>query len=106
MFDTQKIQRMTTLLEKLPKKFNDIYLIVEKRFTAETVALFKRLKISIRAIIHDETAQKELWGIPFVKTADVSETFNEHTALIIIPEKPLPLLQTTFDFKSPNGGGY
>ena len=103
MFDTAKIQRMTALLEKVPEKFDDVYLIPERRFFAEAVALFKRLKIPIRGIMSDITSQKELWGIPFVKTAEVSSKFNERTALIILVEKPVQFIQTTFDFKVRGG---
>ena len=99
MFDTAKIQRMTALLEKIPSEFDDVYLIPERRFFAEAVALFKRLKIPIRGIMYDTTPQKEIWGFPVVKTAEVSSKFNERTALIIIVEKPVPFIQTTFDFK-------
>ena len=103
MFDTAKIQRMTALLEKIPSEFDDVYLIPERHFYAEAFALFKRLKIPIRGIMYDTTPQKEIWGFPVVKTAEVSSKFNERTALIILVEKPVPFIQTTFDFKVRGG---
>ena len=102
MFDTEKIRRMTALLEKLPEEFDDVYLIPEI-FTWEAAALLKRLKIPIRAIMHDMQPGKETWGIPIVKTAEASANFNERTILIMLTEKPVPFVQTTFDFKVGNG---
>ena len=103
MFDTEKIQRMTALLEKLPEEFDDVYLIPEKTFFQETAAIFRRLKIPIRAIIHDTIIEKEAWGIPVVKTAQVVENFNERTILILLTEKPVPFVQTTFNFRNRGG---
>ena len=103
MFDTEKIRRITTLLEKLPEEFDDVYLIPEKTFLQETANLFRRLKIPIRAIMHDTLVEKEAWGISVVKTTEVVENFNERTALILLVEKPVPLVQTTFDFRKRGG---
>ena len=104
MFDTEKIRRMTELLEKLPEEFDNVYILPEV-FTHEALVLFKRLKISIRAMILDgETAPKEIAGFPVIKTAEAVENFNERTILIIITNKPVPLIQTTFDFKKRGGG--
>ena len=103
MFDTEKICRMTTLLEKLPEEFDNVYILPEV-FTHEALVLFKRLKISIRAMILDgETSPKEIAGFPVVKTSEAVENFNERTILIIITNKPIPLVQTSFNFKKRGG---
>ena len=103
MFDIEKIQRMTALLEKLPEEFDNVYILPEV-FTHEALMLFKRLKISIRAMILDgEKAPKEIAGFPVIKTSEAVENFNERTILIIITNKPVPLIQTTFDFKKKGG---
>ena len=99
MFDTEKIRRLTALLEELPEEFDNVYILPEV-FTHEAFVLFKRLKISIRAMILDgEKAPKEIAGFPVVKTSEAVENFNKRTILIIITNKPVPLVQTTFDFK-------
>ncbi len=103
MFDTEKIRRMTTLLEKLPEEFDDVYLIPDEIFLADTAVIFRRLKIPIRAIIHDTIIQNEFLGLPVLKTAEASANFNERTALIILTKKPVPFIQTTFDFKVKGG---
>ena len=102
MFDTEKIRRMTKLLEKMPEEFDDVYLIPEI-FTAEAAALLKRLKIPVKGIMHDMQLGKETWGIPVVKTAEASANFNDRTILILLTEKPVPFIQTTFDFKVRGG---
>ena len=102
MFDTEKIRRMTTLLEKLPEEFDDVY-IVPEIFTREAAALLKRLKIPVKGIMHDTQPGKETCGIPIVKTAEASKNFNERTILILLTEKPVPFIQTTFDFKVGKG---
>ena len=103
MFDAEKIHRMTALLEKLPEEFDNVYIIPEV-FTHEALMLFKRLKISIRAMILDgEKAPKEIAGFPVIKTSEAVENFNDRTILIIITNKNVPLIQTTFDFKKKGG---
>ena len=102
MFDVNKIRRMSELLVKLPKESDNVY-IVPEIFTKEVAVLFRRLKFPIAAIMHDTTPQKEIWGFPVVKTAEASANFNERTTLIILVKKPVPLIQTTFDFKVKGG---
>lgn len=102
MFDTEKIRRITTLLGKMPEEFDDVY-IVPEIFTQEAATLFRRLKIPVKGIMHDTQPGKEMWGIPIVKTAEVVENFNERTILILLTEKPVPLIQTTFDFRKREG---
>ena len=102
MFDTQKVQFMTTIFKKIPEEYTDIYVIPEI-FNVYVVALFRRLKLPIRAIMHDTTPQKEIFGVPVVKTAEASANFNENTAIIIITKKPGSFIQATIDFKV-NGG--
>ena len=103
MFDTKKIRQMKTLLEELPKKFDNVYVIPDGIFLKDSAALFKRLEIPVKAAMHDTTKQKELWGFPVVKTSEASANFNERTALIILAKKTVPLIQTTFDFKVRGG---
>ena len=98
MFDTDKIHRMTEQLVKIPNDFDNVYVIHDRLFVADPAALFRRLKIPVVAIMDDLTREKELWGFPIVKTAEASANFNERTALIILSKKPVPLIQTTFDF--------
>ena len=101
MFDTVKIQKMTAILEKIPEQFDNVYVTHEGLFTAEVVTLFRRLKIPIRAIMSDTMAEKELFGIPAIDTAEA--TFTERTALIIVTKKPVPIIQTTFKIKLRGG---
>ena len=98
MFDTDKIHRIAKLLMKIPNEFDNVYVIHDGLFVAESAALFRRLKIPVAAIMSDTAAEKELWGFPVVKTVAASANFNERTALIILSKKPVPLIQTTFDF--------
>ena len=93
---------MTTLLQKLPEEFDDVYLIPEI-FTWEAATLFRRLKIPVKGIMHDTQPGKETWGIPIVKTAEASANFNDRTILIMLTKKPVPFIQTTFDFKVRGG---
>ena len=102
IFDTKKIQQLTSLLEKLPENFSDVYIIPEA-FFQEAAALFKRLKLPVRAVMHDTTTQKDFWGIPVIKTAEAAEKFNERTILIVLTQKPVPFIQTTFDFMKRGG---
>ena len=102
MFDTVKIQKMTAILEKIPDKFDNIYLIPEI-FTLAEAALFRRLNIQLRAIIDDESKQKDFCGLPVIKTSDAAENFNERTILIILNQKPLPIIQTIFNLKAVGG---
>ena len=103
MFDTDKIQRMTAELQQFALKYDDFYVIPEKAFAEEDSALFKRLKMKIRAIIFDGSSGKELSGVPVVDMAEIYQSFNERTAFIMLMEKPLPLIQTTIDVKIPGG---
>ena len=103
MFDTEKIQRITTLLEKMPENFDDVYVVHDGIFIPEAAALFKRLKIPVRAIMDDMQPGKEFRGIPIIKTAAASANFNERTALIVLVKKPVPFVQTTFNFKVRGG---
>ena len=102
MFDAEKIRRMTDILEKFPSNFDDVYIIPEI-FTQEAAALFKRLKIPVRGIIHDFQPDKETWGIPVLRTAQATKNFGERTALINLVNKPAPFIQKTFDFKVDGG---
>lgn len=102
MFDVKKIRRLAALLEKIPNEFENVY-VVPEYFTREMVALFKRLKLPIRALMHDEETRKEFFGIPVLKTAEASANFNERTLLIILVKKPVPLIQTTFNVKVSGG---
>ena len=103
MFDMNKIQRMTAELQQFALKYDDIYIIPEKAFALDDLALFKRLNIKIRAKIFDGNADKELFGVPIFKMTEVYKKFNERTALIMLFEKPVPLIQTTIDVKVPWG---
>ena len=103
MFDTEKIRHMTTLLEKMPEDFDDVYIVPDGIFIPEAAALFKRLKIPVRAIMDDMQPRKEFLGIPIIKTAAASVNFNERTALIVLVKKPVPFVQTTFNFKVRGG---
>ena len=99
MFDTGKIQRMTTLLGKIPENFDDVYIVYDRLFLTEAAALFKRLKLPIRAIMHDMVVEKEVFGWQVVKTAEASANFNERTILIVLTQKPVPFVETTFKFR-------
>ena len=100
MFDTDKIQRMTFLLEQIPENFSDVYIVPEV-FPKEAMPLFRRLKLPVRAIMDDTQAGKIYAGLSIISTAEAK--FNERTILIVLSEKPVPFIQTTFDIK--NGGG-
>ena len=93
---------MTDLLEKLPEKFDNVYIVHEGILIREAAALFKRLKIPVRAIMADDAPVKEFLGLPVVGTAKAK--FNERTILIVLPKKPVPFIQTTLDIR--NRGGY
>jgi len=54
-------------------------------------------------ILDGETSPKEIAGFPVVKTSEAVENFNERTILIIITNKPVPLVQTSFNFKKRGG---
>ncbi|MBR3498768.1 MAG: hypothetical protein IKO05_07250 [Selenomonadaceae bacterium] len=101
IFDTEKVQRMTDLLEKLPEKFDNVYIVHEGILIREAAALFKRLKIPVRAIMADDAPVKEFLGLPVVGTAKAK--FNERTILIVLPKKPVPFIQTTLDIRNRGG---
>ena len=103
MFDVEKIKSMTAVLEEMPDKFDDVYVVPDEIFMKEATALFRRLKIPIRAIMDDAQPGKKFLEIPVISTADASKNFNERTALIILAKKPVPFIQTTFDFKVDGG---
>ena len=50
-------------------------------------------------ILDGEKAPKEIAGFPVIKTSEAVENFNDRTILIIITNTPVPLIQTTFDFR-------
>ena len=102
MFDTEKIIRMTTLLEKIPEQFDDVYIIPDL-VQPEATALFKRLKLPVRAIVHDFATETEIAGWKIIKTAEAAKNFNERTVLIVLTKKPVPFIQTTFDFRNRGG---
>ena len=101
MFDTKKIRQMKTLLEELPKKFDNVYVIPDGIFLKDSAALFKRLEIPVKAIMSDTAAEKELFGLPVIRTSEAK--FNERTALIILAKESVPLIQTTLDIKVSGG---
>lgn len=104
MFDTEKILRLTNLLQKIPEEFSDAYVVHEGVFITEAAALFRRLKIPVRAMILDTVIDKQVWGIPVVKMAEVSQKFNARTVFIMLVKKPMPFIQTDFDIA--HRGGY
>lgn len=87
----------------MPTEFDDVYIIPDEIFTQEAKALFKRLKIPVRAIMDDAHAGKISFELPIISTAQTSANFNGRTALIILTKKPVPFIQTTFDFKVTGG---
>lgn len=102
MFDVKKIQRMETELKQFAKVYDNVYIVPEV-FRIDAAALFKRLQIPVRAVMHDQSTEKEVWDIPVIKTKEATANFNERTALIILTTKPVPFIQTTFDFKVRGG---
>ena len=103
MFDAEKIRRLTYLLQRLPEEFSDVYILHEGFFLKMTAALFRRLKIPVRALIHDSPSTKEVFDIPIVTTAEAAANFNERTILIKLLKKTAPFIQTTVDFKTDGG---
>ena len=106
MFDTKKIQQMTLELEKFSREHEDIYVFPEW-LTPETFALFRRMRITIRAVVFNELpsfAQKEIFGIPVMKIEEASANFNERTAAIILKQKPVPFIRSNLNFNT--RGGY
>lgn len=103
MFDTAKVQRMTTELEKFSRERDNVYVILEV-LNADAIALFRRLKVRLRAILSDvplyngEKPVTKIFGLPVLKTEEAAENFNERTGLILLTKKPVPFIQTTFDF--------
>ena len=103
MFDVNKIRRISEILGRLARDRKEIYLIPVGIFTIAENNLFRRFNLQIQAIMLDTDPQKELFGIPIIKTAQALANFTENTVLIIITKKPSPLFETTFDFNV-NGG--
>ena len=99
MFNVGKIRSMTETLQKFARDYDNVYVIPYGIFSEAEFNLFKRLGIKIIAVMFDTIPQKEIFGIPFIKTAEASANFNERTALIIINKKTIPLIEATFDFK-------
>lgn len=103
MFDTAKVQRMTTELEKFSHEHDNVYVIMEV-LNADAFALFRRLKVRLRAILSDvplyngNKVIEKILGLPVLKTEEAAENFNESTGLILFTKKPVPFIQTTFDF--------
>lgn len=103
MFDTAKVQRMTTELEKFSREHDNVYVIM-KALNADVFALFRRLKVRIWAILSNvplyngNKVVKKFFGLPVLKTEEATKNFNEHTGLILLTKKPAPFIQTTFDF--------
>ena len=102
MFDTKKIHQIISLLIRIPSEFDNVY-IVPEAFPKEAVALFKRLKLPVRAVMDDTQAGKVYAGLSIISTAEAAEKFNERTILIVLSEKPVPFIQTTFDIKKQGG---
>ena len=102
MFDTEKVQQMTSLLEQFSKDFKRVYIIPEI-FPPEAAALFRRLKIPVRAIMYDNAPVKELFGFKVVRTTEAVENFNKRTGLIVLMKKPAPFIQTVLDFRNRGG---
>lgn len=99
MFDTAKVQRMTEGLIKFVREHDNFYLVPES-IMQESFALFRRLHISIKAILFDGDGQGNLFGYPLMKTAEAIVQFNERTGLIILVKKPVPFIYTTRLFAS------
>ena len=103
MFDTAKIQRMTTELGKFSREHDNVYIILEV-LNADAVALFRRLKVRLRAILSDVPLYNgnkpvtKIFGLPVLKTEEAAGNFNERTGLILLTKQPVPFIQTTFDF--------
>ena len=102
MFDTEKIRQLTSLLERMPKDFSRVYIIPEV-FPQEAAALFRRLKIPVRAIMIDNAPMKELFGFKVVSTAEAVANFNRRTGLIALMRKSVPFIQTPLDFRNRGG---
>ena len=103
MFDTAKVRRMTAELIKFAGERDNVWLILDT-ININVMILFRRLKMRVKAILSDvpiylaKTPAEELWGLPVLKTPEAATNFNERTGIIILTEKPMPLIQTTFDF--------
>ena len=102
MFDTKKIHQIISLLIRIPSEFDNVY-IVPEAFPKEAAALFKRLKLPVRAVMDDTQAGKVYAGLSIISTAEAAEKFNERTILIVLTQKPVPFIQTTFDIKKQGG---
>ncbi|MBQ3726827.1 MAG: hypothetical protein II902_07185 [Selenomonadaceae bacterium] len=102
MFDTEKIRQLTFLLERMPKDYSRVYIIPEV-FPQEAAALFRRLKIPVRAIMIDNAPMKELFGFKVVSTAEAVANFNRRTGLIALMRKSAPFIQTPLDFRNRGG---
>ena len=100
MFDTAKIQRMTTELENFAREHEDIYLIPEW-LKPEAFALFRRMRITIRAVLTDSpqlAAQREIFGCPLMPLAEAIKNFTPQTGIILLSAKPQPNPLTAVSF--------
>ena len=111
MFDVEKVRLMTDELEKFARTHKEIYLTPET-LTGDTLALFHRLKINVQAIMFDATSkQTEVDGaffknslrekfqkLPVLKTSEATKNFSEHTGIIAVVKKSLPIFQTKLPF--------
>lgn len=103
MFDTAKVQIMTEGLIRFSQEHDNVYVLPE--FLEETPwALFRRLKIQIRAVLfdvpsHDEAKRlKKISGLPVLKTSEATTNFNERTGIIVLRNKKTPFIKTGLDF--------
>ena len=91
MFDTAKVQRMTTELIKFAREHAEIYVIPEW-LTPDAFALFRRMRITVRAIIINQPlAQKEIFGCPVMVMAEAIKNFTARTGIIHLSAKPQPM---------------
>ena len=100
MFDNAKVQQMTVELEKFAREHEDIYVIPEY-ITPEVFALFRRMRITIRAVLFNTPlpfSQREIFGIPVLKMEEATTNFNERTALIVLKQKSVPFIRTALNF--------
>ena len=103
MFDAAKIRNITAKLQKMSEVCDDIFLMPERIYTPAEAALFRRLNIKLRAIIDDESKQKDFCGLPILKTQEAVKKFTESTGIIVLLEKPLKLVESSLDFKVAGG---
>ena len=96
MFDNAKVQQMTDVLARFAQEHENIYVIPEW-LTPEPFALFRRLRITVRAILID-APQKEIFGCPTLNLTDAIKNFSDKTGIIFLSKKsqPQPLNMLTF----------